>query len=106
MYKMNWVITIYVALLFFALCPGVLVSLPPKRGKFTVAAVHAFIFAIVWHFTHKFVLLTSMRMSRPEGFQEGAENSTKPNKQKKPKPSTNMIGNTVAKSVGTNDTTK
>ena len=60
---MNWIITIYIALLFFALCPGILVSLPPKRGKFTTAAVHAFIFAIVFHFTHKFV----MRMTRMEG---------------------------------------
>ena len=40
-YKMNWIITIYIALLFFALTPGVLVSLPPKKGKYTVAAVHA-----------------------------------------------------------------
>lgn len=97
MYKMNWVITIYVALLFFALCPGVLVSLPPKRGKFTVAAVHALLFAIVWHFTHKFVWLTSMRMSKPEGFQEGVATSTKP-KTKKQK-STDTSGNMV-------DTTK
>ncbi len=60
---MNWIITIYIALLFFALCPGVLVSLPPKRGKLTTAAVHAVLFAMILHFTYKFV----WRMSRMEG---------------------------------------
>lgn len=52
---MHWIITIYVALLFFVLTPGVLLSLPPKGGKLTVAAVHALVFAVVWHFTHKVV---------------------------------------------------
>ena len=44
---------LFSAVLFFALTPGVLVSLPPKGKKYTVAAVHAVIFAVVWHFTHK-----------------------------------------------------
>jgi hypothetical protein len=52
---MNWVVTIYAALLFFVLTPGVLLSLPPKSGKLVVAATHAVVFAIVWHFTHKLV---------------------------------------------------
>jgi len=100
---MNWVITIYTALLFFALCPGVLVSLPPKRGKITVAAVHAFIFAIVWHFTHKFVLLTSMRMSRPEGFKpKTLESSTDVTGNKVASKASNKVANKASK----NDTTK
>ena len=41
--------------LFFALTPGILVSLPPKGKKYTVAAVHAVIFAVVWQLTHKAV---------------------------------------------------
>ena len=44
---------LFSAVLFFALTPGVLVSLPPKGKKYTVAAVHAVIFAVVWHCTHK-----------------------------------------------------
>lgn len=52
---MNWIITIYIALLFFVLTPGVLLRLPPKAGLMTVAAVHALVFALIWHFTHKFV---------------------------------------------------
>ena len=81
---MNWIITIYIALLFFALTPGVLVSLPPKKGKYTVAAVHAVIFAAVWHFTHRFVKGIFMPFRREgvdgekeeEGF-EGEEDEKK-----------------------------
>jgi hypothetical protein len=59
---MNWIITIYVALLFFVLTPGVLVTLPPKSGRLTVAAFHALVFALVWHFTHKIVWKLSVRV--------------------------------------------
>ena len=52
---MHWLLTLYVALLFFVLTPGVLLSLPPKGDKLTVAAVHAVVFAAVLHFTYKFV---------------------------------------------------
>jgi hypothetical protein len=71
---MNWVITIYVALLFFVLTPGVLVTLPPKSSKLVVAAFHALVFALVWHFTHKLVWNASVSIGAPikkEGFQEG-----------------------------------
>ena len=46
---------VYVAVLFFVLTPGVLLSLPPKSSKFVVAATHAVVFAIVYHLTHKMV---------------------------------------------------
>jgi hypothetical protein len=65
---MNWIITIYSALLFFVLSPGVLLRLPAKSGKFVVAATHAVVFALVWHFTSKIVWRMS---SGREGFQEG-----------------------------------
>ncbi len=45
---MNFVLFIILALLFVVLTPGVLVSLPPKSGKLTVALTHGLIFAIVW----------------------------------------------------------
>ena len=47
---------LYLAVLFFVLTPGVLVSLPPGGSKLTVAIVHAVVFALVYHFTHKVVL--------------------------------------------------
>jgi len=61
---MNFVVTVYSAFLFFLLTPGILVNLPGKKyGKIGVALTHAVIFAIVFHFTHMFVLSLS------EGFE-------------------------------------
>ena len=44
-------VAIFSAILFFLLSPGILLSLPPKGSKTTVAAVHAIVFAIVFYFT-------------------------------------------------------
>ena len=52
---MHWLMSLYVAALFFVLTPGVLVSLPPGGKKMTVALVHAVVFATVYHLTHKMV---------------------------------------------------
>ena len=52
---MNWFNVLYLAVLFFVLTPGVLVSLPPGGSKLSVAAFHAVVFAVVYHFTHKMV---------------------------------------------------
>jgi len=62
---MNWVVTIYTALLFFVLTPAILLRLPSNGSKYTVAAVHAIVFALVWHFTHKFVWRASMGLTAP-----------------------------------------
>jgi hypothetical protein len=74
---MNWIITIYVALLFFVLTPGVFVRLPPKAGLMTVAAVHALVFALIWHFTNKFVAKLSAG-------REGNDGTPVPQPQPKP----------------------
>jgi len=76
---MNWVVTIYIAVLFFLLTPGVLLSLPPKSSKLVVAGTHAVVFALVYHFTHKMVWRMSM-------MREGATGSmphVDPKKEKK-----------------------
>lgn len=52
---MQWLMFFYIALLFFLLTPGILVTLPPKGNKMAVAAVHAIIFGIIWCYTHKIV---------------------------------------------------
>ena len=76
---MNWLVTLYTAVLFFVLVPGVLVTLPPKQSKLVVAAFHAVVFALVWHFTHKLVWQASMGLMMPsapvkkEGFKEEKE---------------------------------
>jgi len=74
---MNWVVTIYAALLFFLLTPSVLVRLPPNGGKYTVAAFHGLVFALVFHFTHKTVWQLSMGLSAPIHKKEGMENEKK-----------------------------
>ena len=52
---MSLIVSLYVALLFFVLTPGILLSLPKGGSKFTVAGVHALVFGLIFHFTHKLV---------------------------------------------------
>ena len=51
-----WALVIYTALLFYLLTPGVLLALPPGASFQTQALVHAVVFALVYKFTHKFVV--------------------------------------------------
>lgn len=46
---------LYLALLFVALTPGILLSLPPGGSKLVVAATHGAVFAAVYLVTHKAV---------------------------------------------------
>ena len=56
--------SLFVAVLFFVLTPGVLLRLPPGGSKLMVAAVHAVVFAVVYGLVSK----TVMTMLYPEGF--------------------------------------
>ncbi len=52
----NITMLVYLALLFFALTPGQLVTLPSVTSpKINVVIVHAIAFAVVWHLTNKMV---------------------------------------------------
>jgi hypothetical protein len=64
---MNLVVSLYAALLFVLLTPGILLTLPKGGNKMTVALVHGLVFALVWHLTHKMVWRVSMGM---EGFED------------------------------------
>jgi hypothetical protein len=68
---MNLVVGLFTAILFFVLSPGILLRLPSNGSKYTVAAVHAFVFAIIFHFTHKMVWRMSISMSGKEGLTVG-----------------------------------
>lgn len=68
--KMEIVMFVYAFLLFFVLTPGILLSLPPKGSKIVVALTHAFVFALVFHFTYKIVKHSS------KGLFEGMSTST------------------------------
>jgi hypothetical protein len=45
----------FIAVLFFVLTPGVLLRLPPGGSRMVVAATHAVVFAVLFHYTHKAV---------------------------------------------------
>jgi len=59
--------SLFVAGLFFVLTPGILVSLPPKGSKYTVALVHGLVFAVIFHLTHKLVW-NALYGDKKEGF--------------------------------------
>jgi hypothetical protein len=50
--------SLYAAVLFFVLTPGVLLSLPPGGSRTTVALTHAVVFGVVWALTHRMVYKT------------------------------------------------
>jgi len=50
-----WGMSVYAALLFFVLTPGVVVRLPPGGSPLVVAATHAVVFMVVYALTHKLV---------------------------------------------------
>uniref|UniRef100_A0A6C0K5H0 Uncharacterized protein n=1 Tax=viral metagenome TaxID=1070528 RepID=A0A6C0K5H0_9ZZZZ len=52
---MQHLMCIFLAVLFFVLTPGILVTLPPKGSKVTVALTHAVVFAIIYCLTYKAV---------------------------------------------------
>ena len=52
----HFYMSLFVALLFVLLTPGVLVTLPSGRSALlTVAMVHGVLFAVAYHFSHKMV---------------------------------------------------
>ena len=70
-------IFIFNTLIFFALTPGILFTIPNKSSKKTVALVHALIFAIIFYFTHKLIWNTT------EGFDSDTYTKEENEKQKK-----------------------
>ena len=50
-----WGMSVYAALLFFVLVPGVVVRLPPGGSPMVTALTHAVVFAVVYGLTHKLV---------------------------------------------------
>jgi len=50
-----WWMSLYAAVLFYLLTPGILLSLPAGGSKMTVALTHAAVFGLVWYVTHKAV---------------------------------------------------
>jgi hypothetical protein len=55
---MSIAVTVYAAILFFVLTPGVVLSLPAGAPLMTKAAVHAVVFGVVFYLTKAFVMRT------------------------------------------------
>jgi len=64
---MSLIVSVYAALLFFILTPGIFISFPSKGTKFVIAGVHALVFALIFHCTHRLVWRLGAIM---EGFSE------------------------------------
>ena len=62
---MNLILFVYIFLLFVLLTPGILLSLPPKGSKWTVAIVHGLVFALIWCWTNKYVWELSVAFMNP-----------------------------------------
>jgi len=73
---MSLLVILFSALLFFVLTPGVLLRLPKNGDKFTVAGVHAVVFALVFGLTHKLVWRLGAKLHL-EGFGDKDPNSNK-----------------------------
>ena len=56
---MNLAVSLYIAVLFVALTPGVLLTLPKGGARLTVAFVHGLVFAVVYYFTQQAVVNAS-----------------------------------------------
>lgn len=69
---MSVLVSLYTAILFFVLVPGVLLTLPRKGSKLTVAAVHAIVFGLIFHFTCKLVWRIGVSL---EGFDDSKGSS-------------------------------
>lgn len=63
---MQILMMLFTALLFIALSPGVLLSLPPGGSKMTVVVVHALVFAVVYCLSRGAV----SRYLDPQGFMD------------------------------------
>lgn len=74
--------------LFTALTPGILVSLPPKGSKLTVAITHGFVFAVVFSLFYYTLISLSHKVGKFTGL-EGMSNQ--PPKNKKPKTATPSV---------------
>jgi len=75
---MNLILASYAAILFFLLTPSILLRLPKKGGKYTVAAIHAVVFSIVLYLTGGIImkLLNGEYLFR-EGFKTESNGSLK-----------------------------
>ena len=62
---MNVIMFLYVFILFVLLTPGILLSLPPKGSKWSMAIVHGLVFALILCLSNKYMREVSMMIMNP-----------------------------------------
>lgn len=72
------VTSVFAAILFFLLAPGVLLRLPANGSKMTVAAVHALVFGVIFYVTHRSVYAYFNPGRRYEGLDNQNPATTNP----------------------------
>ena len=72
------VTSVFGAILFFLLSPGILLRLPSNGSKMMVAMVHALVFGLVFYFAHRSVYSYFNPMRRFEGMVPSHGPSKKP----------------------------
>ena len=89
---------LYVVFLFVILTPAILVRLPSKGNKWTVAVVHGVIFSIILLLTNHFVSTIGKNL-------EGLEPNTQPGSSPTMDASGNMVSTMTAGTTSGSDTT-
>jgi hypothetical protein len=67
---MSLIVSLYAAVLFFILTPSILLRIPKSGSKWVVAAVHALVFGVIFHFTNKLVWRLGAKL---EGFEPNSK---------------------------------
>jgi len=71
---MRHLLAVFVAVLFFVLTPGILLSLPPGGSKVAVAATHAAVFGLVFYLSYKKVMsYLDEGFDEEEGFEDDCD---------------------------------
>ena len=52
---MDWILSIYLFVLFVVLTPGVLLTLPPNSHYIIVALVHGAVLVVIWELSRKYL---------------------------------------------------
>jgi len=77
---MNILHFIFTIFLFVVLTPAILVRLPPKGNKWTVAFVHGLVFAVIYYLSHHFIFRRLEGLSNIEHSTDVSSNTHKDDK--------------------------
>jgi hypothetical protein len=67
---MNHLFCLFIVVLFVLLTPNVLLRLPPKGGKWTVAIVHGLVFAFILHYSYMYYFKATEGLAMPSAMKK------------------------------------